>query len=169
MRNCGKKPDGDGRVDTVFVGDTITKMWTDTIIRYRTIEIPDTLLVEKVIRDTVWIKQVVGDYFSKFKYFDTIQENDVVVRIEDLVTENKIKSRSYSVQNLRQSQIITKRDPQRNKVFVGGGVTMSGDDIGYEINGYLLNKKDHLFGVSYDPPNKTVGFNAAFKIRLRRK
>lgn len=169
FRTCRKEPINgvdEIRIDTVFVGDTNTIYLTKYLTNREVVEIAIT----DTVRDTIRIKQVVTDYYSKFRYVDSIKDKDVVVRITDLISENRILERNYSVQNLRQSVFVTTTIPYqpRNKVFLGGGVTLSGEKIGYKANVFWMNKNDQLFGLGYNPPEGSVEFTAAFKIKLKR-
>lgn len=166
MRTCRKDEPVDAiQVDTVFVGDTITLYKTDTLLKR---EIVNTVSLDTIIiTDTV---KILTDYFSTFRYVDSINQKDVVLQIVDLISENKIMSRTYSLQNKRQSLFVTTTIPYqpRNKIFVGGGVTLTSENIGYKANVFWMNKSDQLFGVSYHPPAGMIEFSAAFKIKLKR-
>jgi len=169
--------DGEPVVDTVFVTRA------DTVYKYIAKGVkPEPIFVKTVDTIEVYVPKPTDDgyetfmdslarrYYSKFYYSEEYNGEDVDVWIDDVVTENNILIRDIRVKNLREAYVATITLPakQRNKVFVGGGVTLNPQRIGYELNAYLVNRHDQMFGLSYDFPNEQIEFSAAFKLKFRK-
>lgn len=162
--------------------DTVTTIIvykpSDTVFVYKTlIPLPDSIIYhDTVIQhfDSTQINNILNDYFSIKYYNDTMSGSDVDLVLRYVISQNKIKEHTIGIKNNRESKTITYTitipPVLRNKIFIGGGVTISPlDGIGFSVNGYLLNKNEQLYGVSYDPLNKAIGVNAAFKLRFKKR
>lgn len=116
---------------------------------------------------------IVKDYFLKRGYCDTISGQEVYVIINEQLWQNKIENRDVFIKNNRSSSIITERiettlsEKPHNKLFMGGGTSLSSDKIGFNLGLIFLNKRENIFGLSYDPINMQLNFNAYIKLRLK--
>lgn len=110
---------------------------------------------QDLARLTEQYNQLVRDFLASKTYRDSIQLKDSsgnrvgVVNLEDVVSENEIKSRKpdYQLTLPHTYTTITVKDPPRTQLFYGAGVT--GNTIA-PVNGLygslaLKNKKDRIF------------------------
>lgn len=114
-------------------------------------------------------------------YNDSIELKDTsgtkvgTVTLQDIISENSIKSRnpSYQLNFPHTTTTITKYAPLRNQIYVGGGILGNNDKLisGANLGIYLKNRKDQLYGISaqkqIDIP-LTFSANMYWKIKLKK-
>lgn len=173
QQECGKKgncPDVDSslvKVDTQYLPAKDSPV---IIYKFSPPEIREVPYPVAADADTAKDMQ---DYYTARYYGDSaVKENEYRARWKMRVFMNRLDSFELSFQNLKPDKIITreitvKEDP-RNKVFVGGQVNYSGQ-LSVSINGYLLTRREHLYGYSYDPFLQIHGVMMGWKIRLKAK
>jgi len=116
---------------------------------------PDTANLANLIRQynalaTKFLE--IKTYKDSIELKDTSGNNVGTVSLEDVVSENEIKSRkpSYSLKFPVTTITITQQAKSKNQFYIGGGILGNRRDF---VNGgkagiYLKNKKDQLYGVS---------------------
>jgi hypothetical protein len=97
------------------------------------------------------------------------------VAIADTVNKNELLNRSYSykykIPTITEKVTITKTNPPKNQVYIGGGVNAS-KSFGVEsLNAGLMlkTKKDQLFGLKVGTSldgQLSYGFQSYWKIKL---
>lgn len=101
--------------------------------------------------------EVTNKYLAVNTYKDSIQLKDSsgnrvgVVNLEDVVSENQLKSRkpSYQLTFPHYYTTTTITNPPKNQFFIGGGLTGNQAQIINGVNVGLIwkNKKDQLYGI----------------------
>jgi hypothetical protein len=102
----------------------------------------DTLL----ITDTVLVKEVFEEHFTKNIYVDTLSLDTLgSIVVTDTISQNKIQSRQFTSNILLPTESITKVVYVNDKGFyVGGGIGIS-QQLLHSISGEVLYKsKDNL-------------------------
>lgn len=111
-------------LDTVVVKKPIYIPKVDTVIK--TVEIHDTIV------DTL---KILGDYFSKKVYSDTIIGDSIKIHINDTIFKNSIYSRELNYTIIHPTIVIKKTKPElywgfdlngnKNQIgFIGAGLTL---------------------------------------------
>lgn len=127
-------------------------------------------------------KELVNKFLTQNTYKDSIELKDTagnkvgIVNLEDVVSENVIKSRKPSYQLNLPHTTITIREPYKlkNQVYIGGGVLGNQNQLisGAKAGIFLKNKKDQLYGVEIQ---KQIGVPITYstamywKLRLGKK
>ena len=164
--------------------DTVYK---DTII-YKDNYIPSP---PKIVKEIVEIPAdvdtlaILTDYYQKYVYNDTITNIDgegSMAFIKDTVTQNKIVSREakFDIKNKTITETITVKEPNKLKVFVGGGIDFGTNDFGLTGGnlGILVKpKNDKVFKLNvgaFNPPGTNditpyVGVGAYWKLSFNKK
>lgn len=131
------------RVETKY--DTITNTKEVYIPKYT--EIP--VYIHDTIREIDTVR-VVGDYFKKRFYLDTLNnDSNLIVIVADTVTQNRITSRKFTYQLIDKETIITK-DSSVNKNEFFWGLDMAGTkrQLNFIGAGVMMEtKKDDIYGV----------------------
>ena len=123
-----------GYLDTISVNDIIDKIGEERLIR------------------------IFDDYFAVKYYSDTIKgENDYEAIINDSITMNKIKHRTFLLKNLREDRLITQNNRTRK---VLGGAFIGDKSDRFDFGGALgyMDKKNRLFQYSYGILGETHRF-----------
>lgn len=126
-------------------------------------------------------KELVEKFLTQKTYKDSIELKDTagkkvgVVNLEDIVSENEIKSRKPSYQLEFPITTITIREPYKfkNQVYLGGGILGSENQLitGAKTGIYLKNKKDQLYGISIHKTTKypvIFSLEAYWKLKLKK-
>lgn len=151
---------------------------TDTIYEYRfqidTVVLKETSYVPKysVVRDTVIIEnrqidtvEVVKEFFLMKVYLDTLSDSTFQLVLVDTITENSIKSRSYTAKVYQKTETITKTVPSYPSYISAGAFLTTGETPG--ISPILLyTKNKHTVGVGYDLLNKGISVNYSYKLKI---
>ena len=143
------------------VGEIVTKVETkfDTVT-INTVEyvpqivnsIPEPYYIETfttdtlLITDTVLVKEVFEEHFTKNIYVDTLSLDTLgSIVVTDTISQNKIQSRQFTSNILLPTESITKVVYVNDKGFyVGGGIGIS-HQLLHSISGEVLYKsKDNL-------------------------
>jgi hypothetical protein len=175
----GNKPS----VDTVVVRDTAWQIHDSVITKKVPVkEIIYESAPPEYIADTNYavLKEqydlLVKDYLAKKIYADTFKLDTLgYVAIADTVNKNELLNRSYSykykIPTITEKVTITKTNPPKNQVYIGGGVNAS-KSFGVEsLNAGLMlkTKKDQLFGLKVGTSldgQLSYGFQSYWKIKL---
>ena len=135
-----------------------TLIITDTIVYNDTTYIPKISYQVKIdtIIDTV---EVIKEYYTKNYYQDTIiNDTTAFVVIMDTVYKNEIISRKRIVQtfptHIYTTSIVHDKCKPRLKLKVGFGIGGWQNKFGASGKLLIVTKKDHTYGISYDPINK---------------
>lgn len=126
---------------------------------------------------TALVKQY-NDLASKFltanTYKDSIQLKDSsgirvgVVNLQDIVSENQIKSRtpSYQLSFPHTTTTITVLAPPKNQLYIGGGLSGSTTNIlnGADIGLGFKNKKDRIYEIKAGFRDFNGTFQPSFQI-----
>lgn len=127
-------------------------------------------------------KELVNKFLTQNTYKDSIELKDTagrkvgIVNLEDVVSENVIKSRKPSYQLTFPQTTITIREPYKlkNQVYVGGGVLGNQNQLisGVKAGIFLKNKRDQLYGIEVQKQSGVpITYSAAmyWKLRLGKK
>ena len=152
LRNCKKVTNTEGKI-------TIDTIYKDTgSFHVKTIPKPykvDSLIY---IHDSTEIDtpKVVFEYYLKRKYkIDTVI-NDVEVKLNQTIFQNRLSSFDLALKNKRITTIVKKEIKLKNPAFYfGGGLSTNG--ITSDINGMVgYSKRKTLYIASYGFYQKTI-------------
>jgi hypothetical protein len=162
------------KIDTVFVDKFKTKYIKGSDIYHETI-----VEKEKRVEVPVYLKgdtvRIVEDYHKKVLYKDklVLDDNLGTIELTDTISMNKIIGRKWNAQIKERTITDTKivKELPRNQVYAGlsGVVGNSNVLVGPQIS--LKTKKDNIYGVNVyldNNLNKYIGFNLAWKIKLKK-
>jgi hypothetical protein len=162
------------KIDTVFVDKFKTKYLKGSDIYHETI-----VEKEKRVEVPVYLKgdtiRMVEDYHKKVLYKDklVLDDNLGTIELTDTISMNKIVGRRWNAQIKERTITDTKivKELPRNQVYAGlsGVVGNSNVLVGPQIS--LKTKKDNIYGVNVyldNNLNKYIGFNLAWKIKLKK-
>lgn len=117
----------------------------------------------------------VKTYKDSIELKDTSGKKVGIVNIEDVISENTLKSRKPSYQlNFPVTTITITNPPKlKNQIYVGGGILGNQKDFvnGGKIGLYLKNRKDQMYGISaHAVTNYPVIYSleAYWKIKLKK-
>jgi len=164
--------------DTIYSDTTITK------IEY--IPSPPKIIKEIVeIPINVDTLAILKDYYQKYYYEDVIENIDgmgSIATIKDTITQNRIVSRTskFDIKNKTITEIITVKEPEKLKVFMGGGVQFGTKEFG--LNGASVGilvkpKNDKVFRLDVGAFNDFgseqitpyIGVGAYWKLTFKKK
>lgn len=170
-----------------LLSSKIDTVYKDTII-YKDNYIPSP---PKIVKEVVEIPAdvdtlaILTDYYQKYVYNDTITNIDgegSMAFIKDTVTQNKIVSREakFNIKNKTITETITVKEPERTKVFVGGGLEFGTNNFGLNgaSAGFLVKpKNDKVFRLdlgAFNTPESEkitpyIGVGAYWKISFKKK
>ncbi len=172
FRECGNPVNDTPIGDTVFLTKVIPG---DSVA----VEVPRYYPVPKIVyRDTGSVQwktkpidtlAILKDYFAINFYSDTIQkDSSFLAIINDSVSRNKIVSRKFLFQNLRETSInttvITPPTPLKNQLYVGLGT--GGNRYNFDCSAnllYTLPRKKMALAGSYGAISKNFFFTVYFK------
>jgi hypothetical protein len=162
------------KIDTVVVDHFKTKYVKGEDIYHETI-------VEKdhEVKVPIYIKadtvRILQDYHTKVLYKDKlVLDNDLgTIELTDTISMNKIIGRKWNAQIKERTVTDTKivKELPRNQVYAGisGVVGNSNVLVGPQLT--LKTKKDNIYGLNVyldNNLNKYIGFNLAWKIKLKK-
>lgn len=157
--------------------EVITKIETkyDTIVDSFPVYIPKwkTKVIYKIdTLEKVDTALVLGDYFSKYYYSDTLQKDSLTLIINDTINQNKIFSREVNYKLKYPTVTITKEIyPKKRQLYLGGNLVGNKEGIYYLGPGLIYkDKQDKIYnlGVGFDGGGKTT-FNLGVYWKLGKK
>ena len=162
------------KIDTVFVDKFKTKYVKGEDIYHETI-----VEKENKIEVPIYIKadteRILKDYHAKVIYKDklTLDNNLGTIEVTDTISQNKIIGRKWNAQVKERTITDTKivKELPRNQIYAGlsGVVGNSNVLVGPQLT--LKTKKDNIYGLNVyldNNLNKYIGFNLAWKIKLKK-
>ena len=161
-------------IDTVFVDKFKTKYVKGEDIYHETI-----VEKENKVEVPVYVKadteRILKDYHAKVLYKDklVLDDNLGTIEITDTISQNKIIGRKWNAQVKERTITDTKivKELPRNQVYAGLGGVVGNSNVlvGPQIS--LKTKKDNIYGLNVyvdNNLNKYIGFNLAWKIKLKK-
>jgi hypothetical protein len=162
------------KIDTVVVDHFKTQYVKGKDIYHETI-------VEKdhEIKVPVYIKadseRIIREYHTKVLYKDKLTlDNDLgTIEITDTISMNKIIGRKWNAQIKERTITDTKivKELPRNQVYAGLGGVVGNSNVLVGPQLTLKTKKDNIYGLNMyldNNLNKYIGFNIAWKIKLKK-
>jgi hypothetical protein len=162
------------KIDTVVVEHTQIKYRKGNDIYHETI-----VEKEKRVEVPVYLKgdtiRIVQEYNKKVLYKDKlVLDNDLgTIELTDTISMNKIVGRKWNAQIKERTITDTKivKELPKNQVYAGisGVVGNSNVLVGPQLT--LKTKKDNIYGLNVyldNNLNKYIGFNLAWKIKLKK-
>ena len=162
------------KIDTVIVDRWKTKYVKGEDIYHETI-----VEKENKVEIPVYVKadteRILKDYHAKVLYKDKlVLDNDLgSIEVTDTISQNKIIGRKWNAQIKERTITDTKivKELPRNQVYAGlsGVVGNQNVLVGPQIS--LKTKKDNIYGLNVyldNNLNKYIGFNLAWKIKLKK-
>jgi len=152
------------KTDTVRDLRVITDTFRTFIYRTETVPVPIDV-------DTF---QILQSFFEKHYYTDTLKnDTDAFIRVDELVTMNRISERQLTFINRRPTSITTTTiqpiETEIRELYIGAGLMFQGKtfDPGFRVG--IQNKKIS-YDLNYFPLSHTVmtGFNYNFKLKQRK-
>jgi hypothetical protein len=162
------------KIDTVFVDHFKTKYVKGEDIYHETI-----VEKEHEVKVPVYVKadseRIVKEYHAKVLYKDKlVLENDLgTIEITDTISMNKIIGRKWNAQVRERTITDTKivKELPRNQVYAGLGGVVGNSNVLVGPQFTLKTKKDNIYGLNMyldNNLNKYIGFNIAWKIKLKK-
>jgi len=156
-----------------IIHDTITITGDRQLIKVQDTVFAPTKTVYIPIEDNFKIDTlaVLKDYFAERTYDDTIKSRDIIAVIRDSISGNKLAGRKVLLENKRDKQIINPESVLKNKVFVGGfmGISMQNMHPPLGLSVAFLSKKDRLFFYNYDVIRRSQAIGLYIKLHFGRK
>jgi hypothetical protein len=162
------------KIDTVVIDHYKTKYVKGSDIYHETI-----VEKEKRVEVPIYLKgdtiRIVQEYNKKVLYKDKlVLDNDLgLIELTDTISQNKIIGRKWSAQIKERTITDTKivKELPKNQVYAGisGVVGNSNVLVGPQLT--LKTKKDNIYGLNVyldNNLNKYIGFNLAWKIKLKK-
>ena len=154
--------------DTVYQQKTFTKYKKGDSIPYVIVR---TDSVQKYVHDTVY---VLYDYSQVKAYSDTIKDNSNIFVINDTISQNSIKSRSFTAKITEKTIYVKQFYAEKAKYSLFWGIR--GDfsqDNGLEVlsPGLMLNAKNKaLIGLNVDlGKNGGLGYSGSLYFKIGKK
>lgn len=172
QRECNS--DNQTQVVTSNVFDTII----DTVYLESTSYVPLPIYHDTgstlILYHSVDTAAILSDYFSRYYYCDTIQNDSVAsIIICDTVSRNKIVFRKPMITLYPRTIINTNfllSDPVPNrKLSVGVQATISSKVYGLSPTIIYQSKKETSISFSYDIVNKSYSFGVFFPLRFKQR
>jgi hypothetical protein len=162
------------KIDTIVIDHYKTKYVKGSDIYHETI-----VEKEKRVEVPVYLKgdtiRIVQEYNKKVLYKDklVLDNNLGTIELTDTISMNKIIGRKWSAQIKERTITDTKivKELPKNQVYAGisGVVGNSNVLVGPQLT--LKTKKDNIYGLNVyldNNLNKYIGFNLAWKIKLKK-
>lgn len=117
---------------------------------------------------------VVEAYFTRNVVQDTIiNDSNAFIVINDVVWMNEIQTRLVFPKVIRPhlktvTKTVFKPVEPRTKVYIGFTIGAGLNQFGAGAGALLQTKRDHVYGLTYDPFNKYGQFSVYWKIKLRK-
>lgn len=154
--------------------DTIYKTNITTVYKKGS-DIPYAIIatdsIQNYVHDTVFI---LNDYNSLIAYSDTIKQDSNIFVIDDTITQNRIKSRSFTVK-LTEKTVYVKEYYTKNNtngLYLGFRSSFSQDNVfGVLSPGLMLSIKNKaLIGLNVDLyRNGGFGYSGSFYLKIGKK
>lgn len=149
--------------DTTYVYDTVTYTITNEKNHY--IQKLDTIIKSDTILAEVDTAEILNLYFSTFQYTRTWQDTNLLVVLEDRVTQNKPIANSFDYTIKRPQTVIQNIDNSiiySKYLYAGGSVVFP--DAKYSSIGLFYASKRNVFGIGYIPFQKGVQLTGGFTL-----
>lgn len=151
--NPNKTPDPEIITITKIEYDTIREKVTEYVPKWRDRKLPpDTVYKDKDVDTAAILK----DYFAEYTYNDTIDHDTVKIFINDVLTENKIASRSIEYEILYPTKTITTIE----KHYINNREFYIGPHLGGTVTGQSGLNFVGVEGVFKSKKNKTLSLSA---------
>lgn len=112
--------------------------------------------------------KIIQDYYTTLMYQDSMETDSVRVHLTEWVRENRIVDRKLKTSfKFTTSNITTYVEEKRNRLYLGGAVHYS-DRLSLAVAGVVVNKRDQMVMVGYDPMLKQWTGGVLVKIKLRK-
>jgi hypothetical protein len=162
------------KIDTVVIDHYKTKYVKGSDIYHETI-----VEKEKRVEVPVYLKgdtiRIVQEYNKKVLYKDKlVLDNDLgTIELTDTISMNKIIGRKWNAQIKERTVTDTKivKELPRNQVYAGLGGVVGNSNVLFGPQLTLKTKKDNIYGLNVyldNNLNKYIGFNLAWKIKLKK-
>jgi hypothetical protein len=162
------------KIDTVVIDHYKTKYVKGSDIYHETI-----VEKEKRIEVPVYLKgdtiRIVQEYNKKVLYKDklVLDNNLGTIELTDTISMNKIIGRKWSAQIKERTITDTKivKELPKNQVYAGLGGVVGNSSVLFGPQLTLKTKKDNIYGLNVyldNNLNKYIGFNLAWKIKLKK-
>jgi hypothetical protein len=164
--------------DTVYSDTTIYK--TEYVPKY--IKVPGAVVEIPADIDTT---AILKDYYQKYYYEDIVNDIDgegSTATIMDTISTNRIISRrtKFDIRNKIITETITVKEPDKLKVFIGGGVDFGATDLsltGAKVGILVKPANDKVFRLdlgAFNSPGTNditpyIGLGAYWKISFGKK
>lgn len=120
------------------------------------------------VPQTVDTSKIIQDYYTTLMYQDSMETDSVRVHLTEWVRENRIIDRKLKTSfKFTASNITNYVEEKRNKLYIGGAVNYS-DRVSLAVAGVVVNRRDQMLMVGYDPMQKQWTGGVLVKIRLRK-
>lgn len=191
FQRCNNDATGDQKADTVIVKEYVQQppVYIPQYIPIPTNTQPVTVIPPNYIPSSDYkdlLKQfndLVNKHLETKTYKDSIELKDTsgvkvgIVNLEDIISENEIKSRkpSYQLKFPHTTTTITLPYTPKNQFYVGGGILGNTSQLvsGAKVGIYLKNRRDQLYGVSahkeFNNRPLIYSIESYWKIRLGKK
>jgi hypothetical protein len=162
------------KIDTVVIDHYKTKYVKGSDIYHETI-----VEKEKRVEVPVYLKgdtiRIVQEYNKKVLYKDklVLDNNLGTIELTDTISMNKIIGRKWSAQIKERTITDTKivKELPKNQVYAGLGGVVGNSNVLFGPQLTLKTKKDNIYGLNVyldNNLNKYIGFNLAWKIKLKK-
>ena len=162
------------KIDTVIVDHFKTKYVKGSDIYHETI-----VEKEKRVEVPVYLKgdtiRIVQEYNKKVLYKDklVLDNNLGTIELTDTISMNKIVGRKWNAQIKERTVTDTKivKELPKNQVYAGLGGVVGNSNVLFGPQLTLKTKKDNIYGLNVyldNNLNKYIGFNLAWKIKLKK-
>lgn len=184
IQQCNNKVYEKPKIDTIIKKDTIylkiqgktvyvPKPYEVLIPKDSLIYLPDT--TKESYKEAYF--KLATQFLTKNYYNDTIQIKDSLgllgyLNIQDTIYKNKLWNRtiqhSFEFPKIVETITITKPEKKKTLWFIGGDVLVNYpiSNIGVEINGGFLNKKNQYYGIGIQSWNNELIYKLGTKIKL---
>lgn len=144
--------------DTVYQEKTFIKYKKGDSIPFILLSV-DTF----TIHDTI---KVLSDYMRIYAYSDTIKQDSSTFYIQDTITENKLKGRSFKADIKEKTIFVTNTiyPKPKNEVYLGflGDLRAFDNKLGIGIGLGFKTAKNGLFSISASTNGYSVGYYKKF-------
>ena len=162
------------KIDTVVIDHYKTKYVKGSDIYHETI-----VEKEKRVEVPVYLKgdtiRIVQEYNKKVLYKDklVLDNNLGTIELTDTISMNKIIGRKWNAQIKERTITDTKivKELPKNQVYAGLGGVVGNSNVLFGPQLTLKTKKDNIYGLNVyldNNLNKYIGFNLAWKIKLKK-
>ena len=119
------------------------------------------------VPQSVDTSKIIQDYYTTLMYQDSMETDSVRVHLTEWVRENRIIDRKLKTSfKFTTSNITNYVEEKRNKLFLGGAVNYS-DRVSLAVAGVVVNRRDQMLMVGYDPMLKQWTGGVLVKIKFR--